>query len=78
MHEVVRRAVAGTLNRDVEVSVARAEDGRFGVCLVDGERSSPPIRIESREMDAMHEVPLIPAHKRGIFFRYYAVLNERP
>ena len=75
-HDAVRRAVVGTLNREVDVAVERMEDGRFSVRILDAGKTSPPIRIESWEMDAMHEVALIPAHKRGIFFRYYAALNE--
>lgn len=72
----VRRAVAGTLNRDVEVAVERMEGGRFAVKLLEGGRTSSPIRIEGWEMDAMRKVTLIPAHKRGIFFRHYAMLRE--
>ena len=78
IHAAVRRALAGTLNFEVDVAVERMPEGRFGVQMLHEGRLSPPIRIESWEMDAMHDVPLIPAHKRGIFFRYYAVLNERP
>jgi hypothetical protein len=74
----VRRAVAGTLNREVEVTVERMEGGRFTVKLLEGGRTSSPIRIEGWEMDAMRKVTLIPAHKRGIFFRHYAMLQGRP
>lgn len=74
----VRLAVAGTLNRDVEVAVERMEDGRWTVRLLENGRSSAPIRIEDWEMDAMHKVTLVPAHKRGIFFRHYAMLQEKP
>jgi hypothetical protein len=74
----VRRAVAGTLNREVEVAVERMEGGRFTVKLLEGGRASSPIRIEGWEMDAMRKVTLIPAHKRGIFFRHYAMLQGRP
>ncbi len=74
----VRRAVAGTLNREVEVAVERMEGGRFTVKLLEGGRTSSPIRIEGWEMDAMRKVTLIPAHKRGIFFRHYAMLREKP
>jgi hypothetical protein len=72
----VRRAVAGTLNREVEIAVERMEGGRFTVKLIEGGRTSSPIRIEGWEMDAMRKVTLIPAHKRGIFFRHYAMLKE--
>ncbi len=76
--KAVRLAVASTLNREVEVIVERAEEGRWTVCMVEAGKSSQPIRIESWEMDAMHKVTLIPAHKRGIFFRHYAMLQGRP
>ena len=72
----VRLAVAGTLNRDVDVAVERMEGGRWTVRLLEAGRSSAPIRIEGWEMDAMHKVTLVPAHKRGIFFRHYAILQE--
>jgi hypothetical protein len=75
--EAVRLAVAGTLNREVGVTVEHAPDGRFAVRMIQDGKTSPPIRIESWEMDAMHKVTLIPAHKRGIFFRHYAMLKER-
>ena len=74
----VRRAVAGTLNREVDVAVDRMEGGRWTVKMMEDGRSTPPIRIESWEMDAMYKVALLPAHKRGIFFRHYAVLQGRP
>jgi hypothetical protein len=73
----VRLAVSGTLNRDVDVAVERMEGGPWTVRLLEAGRSSSPIRIEGWEMDAMHKVTLVPAHKRGIFFRHYAILQER-
>ena len=75
--QAVRRAVAGTLNREVDVTVECCDDGRFAVRLFEGGRASAPIRIESWEMDAMRKVTLVPAHKRGIFFRHYAMLKEK-
>ena len=74
----VRRAVAGTLNREVDVHAERQSDGRWHVQLLDAGRASPPIRMEAWEIQAMREVPLIPAHKRGIFLRHYAILQGRP
>ena len=76
--DAVRRAVAGTLNREVDVAVERMEGGRWAVKLMEDGRTTAPIRIESWEMDAMYKVALLPAHKRGIFFRHYAMLQGRP
>jgi hypothetical protein len=71
--EAVRRAVAGTLNRELEVEVER-EDSRWAVTLLDGKKRSVPIRLEGWEMAALLQVALVPAHKRGIFLRQYTVL----
>ena len=76
--EAVRRAVAGTLNREVDVAVERMEGGRWAVKLIEDGRTTSPIRIESWEMESMYKVALLPAHKRGIFFRHYAMLQGRP
>ena len=72
--EAVRQAVAGTLNREVKVQVERLEKGRWAVTLLMGKEQSTPIGLESWEMDAMRKVTLVPAHKRGIFLRQYAML----
>ena len=72
--EAVRQAVAGTLNREVKVHVERLEKGRWSVTLLMGKEQSTPIGLESWEMDAMRKVTLVPAHKRGIFLRQYAML----
>jgi hypothetical protein len=73
----VRLAVSGTLNRDIDVAVEPMEGGRWTVSLLEDGRRSSPIRMEGWEMDAMQKVMLVPAHKRGIFFRHYAVLQEK-
>lgn len=75
--EAVRRAVAGTLNRELDVAVEWLGDGRWAVTLLKGEACSAPIGIEPWEMEAMRQVPLVPAHKRGIFLRHYTLLTER-
>ncbi len=72
--EAVRRAVAGTLNRDLDVAVELLADGRWGVTLLMGQARSTPIGIEEWEMEAMRRVTLVPAHKRGIFLRHYSML----
>ncbi len=72
--EAVRRAVCGTLNREVEVEVETRPSGRRGVTLVVKKRRSPLIVVEHWEMDAMRKVPLVPAHLRGHFLRNYAIL----
>ena len=72
--EAVRRAVCGTLNREVEVEVEKKPDGRRAVTLVVKKRRSPPIVVERWEMDAIRQVPLVPAHLRGHFLRNYAIL----
>ena len=72
--EAVRRAVCGTLNREVEVEVEKRPSGRRGVTLVVKKRRSPLIVVEHWEMDAMRKVPLVPAHLRGHFLRNYAIL----
>lgn len=72
--EAVRKAVAGTLNREVKVQVERLEKGRWAVTLLMGKEQSTPIGLESWEMDAMRKVTLVPAHKRGIFLRQYTML----
>lgn len=72
--EGVRRAVAGTLNRDMDVEVERQEGGRWSVTLVRGKERSVAIGLEGWEMDAMLHVPLVPAHRRGIFLRQYRIL----
>ena len=73
--EAVRRAVCGTLNREVEVEIEKESGGRRVVTLLVKKRRSPPIVVERWEMDAMHKVPLVPAHLRGHFLRNYAVLT---
>ena len=72
--EAVRRAVAGTLNREMEIEVGRLEGGRWAVTLLMGKERSTPIGIEPWEMEAMRQVTLVPAHKRGIFLRQYTML----
>ena len=72
--EDVRRAVAGTLNRELDVEVQRLRDGRWTVTLRMGQVRSVPIGLERWEMEAMRKVLLVPAHKRGIFLRHYAML----
>ncbi len=72
--EAVRRAVCGTLNREVEVEIEKQSGGRRVVTLLVKKRRSPPIVVERWEMDAMRKVPLVPAHLRGHFLRNYAVL----
>ena len=74
--EVVRRAVAGTLNRPMDVQVERLDGERWAVTLLMGKERSTPIGLESWEMDAMRQVALVPAHKRGIFLRQYVMLME--
>ena len=74
--EVVRRAVAGTLNRDVEVEVSKPRAGRWEITLVMNGRRSPAILVERWEMDAMRQVLLVPAHRRGHFLRSYAALER--
>jgi hypothetical protein len=70
----VRQAVCGTLNREVDVAVARQASGGWTVTMKLGRASSAPIRLEGWEMDAMRQVKLVPAHKRGIFLRHYSML----
>ncbi len=73
--EAVHRAVAGTLNREVKVEVEKQTGGRWVITmLVDGQRS-PTIAVQGWEMQAMRQVPLVPAHLRGHFLRNYAVLT---
>jgi hypothetical protein len=72
--EAVRKAVAGTLNREVEVEVERRDAGRWGVTLLHGKERSLQIGLEDWEMASMVQVPLIPAHRRGIFLRHYRML----
>ncbi len=71
----MRRAVAGTLNRELDVHVERLGDGRWQVTLLVGQARSTPIGIEVWEMEAMRKVTLVPAHKRGIFLRHYSMLS---
>lgn len=75
IQEAVRRAVAGTLNREMDVEVERREDGRWAVTLLRGKERSVAIGLEQWEMDAMVQVPLVPAHRRGIFLRQYRMLT---
>ena len=72
--EAVRKAVTSTLNREVEVEVERQEGGRWAITLLKGKARSVAIGLEQWEMDAMLQVPLVPAHRRGIFLRQYRVL----
>jgi hypothetical protein len=72
--DAVRKAVVGTLNREVDVQVERQEGGRWAVTLLHGKDRSVAIGLEQWEMDAMLQVPLVPAHRRGIFLRQYRVL----
>lgn len=72
--EAVRRAVAGTLNREVEVEVEKQPDGRWAITMVVNGRRSPAIVVHRWEMEAIRQVPLVPAHLRGHFLRNYAVL----
>lgn len=72
--DAVRKAVSGTLNREVDVEVDRQEGGRWAITLLHGKARSVTIGLEQWEMDAMLQVPLIPAHRRGIFLRQYRVL----
>ena len=72
--EAVRKAVTSTLNREVEVEVERQEGGRWAITLLKGKARSVAIGLEHWEMDAMLQVPLVPAHRRGIFLRQYRVL----
>lgn len=74
LNEAVRKAVTGTLNREVDVEVDRQEGGRWAITLLHGKARSVTIGLEQWEMDAMLQVPLIPAHRRGIFLRQYRVL----
>lgn len=74
--EVVRRAVAGTLNREVEVEVEKQPEDRWVVTLVVNGLRSPAIVLDGWEMDAMRQVPLVPAHRRGHFLRNYAALER--
>lgn len=74
LNEAVRKAVNGTLNREVDVQVDRQEGGRWAITLLHGKERSVTIGLEQWEMDAMLQVPLIPAHRRGIFLRQYRVL----
>ena len=74
LNEAVRKAVTGTLNREVDVEVDRQEGGRWAVTLLHGKARSVAIGLEQWEMDAMLQVPLVPAHRRGIFLRQYRVL----
>ena len=73
--EAVRRAVCGTLNREVEVEIEKKSGGRRVITLLVKKRRSPAIVVERWEMDAMRKVPLVPAHLRGHFLRNYAVLT---
>ena len=78
----VRRAVVGTLNREVEVEVARwvssaAEPARWAVTMLCGEQRSPAIYLKEWELDAMRQVPLVPAHLRGHFLRNYVQMSAR-
>ena len=72
--DAVRRAVAGTLNREMAVEVERRDGGRWTVTLVHGKERSVSIGLEDWEMNAMLEVPLVPAHRRGAFLRQYRML----
>ena len=72
--ETVRKAVSGTLNREVDVEVERRDGGRWAVTLLHGKARSVAIGLEQWEMDSMLQVPLVPAHRRGIFLRQYRVL----
>ena len=72
--ETVRKAVSGTLNREVDVEVERQEGGRWAVTMLRGKSRSVSIGLEQWEMDSMLQVPLVPAHRRGIFLRQYRVL----
>ncbi len=74
--EAVRKAVAGTLNREVPVEVERLQKGRWAVTLRMGKERSTAIGLESWEMEAMLKVALVPAHKRGIFLRQYSALTN--
>lgn len=73
--EAVRRAVCGTLNREVDVEVERAAD-RWSVILLAFGRRAPAIFVKDWEMDAMRQVPLVPAHLRGHFLRNYVSLQN--
>jgi len=74
----VRRAVAGTLNREVDVNVTRQAGERWAVSIVVRGTCSPVILVNRREMDAMKQVPLVPAHLRGHFLRNYVNLEKSP
>ncbi len=76
--EVVRRAVSGTLNREVqvEVEVCREPADRWEVTLLAYGRRAPSIFLKRWEMEAMRQVPLVPAHLRGHFLRNYAALER--
>ena len=73
--EAVRRAVCGTLNREVKVEIEKRPAGCRAITVVANGRRSPPIVVEEWEMAAMRQVPLVPAHLRGHFLRNYAVLT---
>ena len=74
LNEAVRKAVTGTLNREVSVEVERQDGGRWAVTMLHGKARSVSIGLEQWEMDAMLQVPLVPAHRRGIFLRQYRVM----
>ena len=74
--EVVRRAVAGTLNREVEVEVSREPADRWAITMLVCGRRSPALFVKRWEMNAMRQVPLVPAHLRGHFLRNYSALAQ--
>ena len=75
----VQRAVSGTLNRPVEVEVEKrtGRPERWSITFLVQGRRSPAILVSRIEMDAMRQVPLVPAHLRGHFLRNYSALERQ-
>lgn len=74
--DIVRRALCGTLNRDVQAHVERYSPERWAVTMTAFGRLAPAVFIKDWEMAAMRKVPLLPAHLRGLFLVQYAALER--